>query len=147
LARVRRYEENATLLMLDLDHFKQVNDRFGHASGDEVLRHFAALTRDTLRRLDLLGRIGGEEFAILLPGTDIVGARSSAERLRQRIASTPAITSRGLKITFTVSIGLTALAVTDDHAEHTLARADSALYQAKTSGRNRVAIVPAVPMP
>ncbi|HNW79459.1 MAG TPA: diguanylate cyclase [Candidatus Competibacteraceae bacterium] len=147
LTRVRRYEGNATLLMLDLDHFKQVNDRFGHASGDEVLRHFTALTRDTLRRPDLLGRIGGEEFAILLPGTDIGGAQSSAERLLQRIASTPAITSRGLKITFTVSIGLTALAVTDHHAEHTLARADSALYKAKTSGRNRVAVVPAVPMP
>lgn len=135
--RLQRYSNPAALLMIDIDHFKRVNDRYGHAIGDSVLRHFAATARQVLRKVDLLGRLGGEEFAVLLPGTDPEGAQQLAERLRQTIASSPARTAVG-SIGITVSIGITLFAPTDLTADAVLIRADRALYRAKSQGRNRL---------
>ncbi len=142
LARVRRYDDPAALLMLDLDHFKQVNDTHGHAAGDMVLRHFTALARPVLRRTDLCGRLGGEEFGVLLSGTDIRGALEFAERLREMVANTPAQTPDAA-IPVTVSIGVTAIGRGDEGADCILARADEALYRAKRRGRNAVELVEA----
>lgn len=139
IARLQRLGESCALLMLDLDHFKQVNDTYGHAVGDEVLRHFARLACRGLRQIDLVGRIGGEEFAVLLPGEGMDGAMKAAERIRQSIASepTPTSTAAGM-VGVTVSIGVTRLATTDTGPDTALGRADTALYRAKAAGRNRV---------
>jgi diguanylate cyclase (GGDEF)-like protein/PAS domain S-box-containing protein len=137
LARHQRHDIQTALLMLDLDWFKQVNDRYGHAVGDEVLQHFASITETSLRRIDLLGRLGGEEFAVLLPDTDANGAYEFAERLRVLAVSEPAHTHAG-DIVVTVSIGVTTFAPQDQNIDVILARADLALYRAKANGRNRV---------
>ncbi len=142
MERFRRYARPAALLMLDLDHFKQVNDRYGHVSGDRVLQHFATIAQQTLRKVDLLGRLGGEEFAALLPGTEVEGARRLAERLRQTLADSPAAGETG-EIGFTVSVGLTPFAAADRTTDTILARVDRALYRAKERGRNRVEVEPA----
>ncbi|QQS55157.1 MAG: diguanylate cyclase [Candidatus Competibacteraceae bacterium] len=139
LARFHRYAKPTALLMLDLDHFKRVNDDYGHATGDAVLRHFAALARQALRKIDRIGRLGGEEFGALLPGTDEEGARQLAERLRNLVAESPASAETGA-ISFTVSIGITLFASADTKSESVLSRADRALYRAKGAGRNRVEI-------
>ena len=140
LARAQRIaDQPAAVLMLDLDHFKKINDTHGHATGDVVLRHFAALMRAELRKTDTAGRLGGEEFAILLPGTTLAAARILAERLRQKVAEVPLLQD-GLAIPFTVSIGVTAILTTDVSPVAVLIRADQALYQAKNRGRNQVAI-------
>ena len=140
LARLQRHAtQRATVLMLDLDHFKAINDRFGHATGDAVLRHCALLMQDSLRKIDHAGRLGGEEFAILLSGADLVAAQSFAERLRQKFANTP-IMQEGPLILVTVSIGVSALKAQDLSGDSALERADAALYQAKAEGRNRVVI-------
>lgn len=137
LERVRRFSQSAALLMMDLDFFKTINDTYGHAAGDAALRHFATLCKDSLRRVDLFGRVGGEEFAVLLTATEVGGAREFAERIRQRQADTP-LEFRGQTIHFTVSIGITLLAASDTALDNTFVRADRALYQAKALGRNRV---------
>jgi diguanylate cyclase (GGDEF)-like protein/PAS domain S-box-containing protein len=140
LARLKRFDiERATVLMFDLDHFKRVNDNHGHAAGDAVLTHFSNLMRDELRKVDTGGRIGGEEFAILLLGSDIAAAELFAERLRQKVASTP-LTLNGITISITVSIGITRLDADDMDADAALMRADAALYDAKHGGRNRVCV-------
>ena len=125
------------LLMLDLDHFKKINDTFGHAAGDAVLQHVTRLATREIRRVDRIGRLGGEEFAILMPGTDMAGACNFAERLRQTVADTP-LEFAGHSISVTVSIGLSALLSSDTSPEQAVARADKAMYQAKNAGRNRV---------
>ncbi|MBA5605911.1 CHASE domain-containing protein [Duganella sp. FT3S] len=132
----------AAVLMLDLDLFKHVNDEYGHATGDAVLRHLAGLMRDSQRKIDILGRVGGEEFAILLPGADLDAAGAFAERLRQRIADTP-LQVRGQPLPVTVSVGIAALSAADSNADQALIRADQALYRAKRGGRNRVERMPA----
>ena len=137
LARHRRFRRPAAFLLLDLDHFKQVNDTHGHAAGDLALRHLAQLAQTRLRRLDLFGRLGGEEFGILLPGTDEAGALAFAETFRSQVAHTPVQSAAG-PITLTVSIGLTAFDPADADPDAILARADEALYRAKEGGRNRV---------
>ncbi len=124
------------VMMLDIDHFKRVNDTWGHAVGDEVLQNFAEVVRLSLRRGDAAGRLGGEEFAVLLPGTGLEDGRMLAERLRERIQAQAAVTSVG-DIAVTVSIGVATLG---DHPEQALGLADSALYRAKSSGRNRVCV-------
>jgi diguanylate cyclase (GGDEF)-like protein len=131
-----RLHKPMSLLMLDLDHFKQLNDRFGHATGDEALVLFADTARRALREHDIMGRLGGEEFALALPGTGLDGALQAAERLRQAVTEAPLITS-GNSYTMTVSIGVVLI---DPNEELTaaLARADHALYTAKSGGRNRV---------
>jgi diguanylate cyclase (GGDEF)-like protein len=139
-ARVQRYAPAPTsILMLDLDHFKQINDQHGHAAGDSVLRCFSATLSAQLRKVDLAGRIGGEEFAILLPDTDTQAASIFAERLRQIVAGTP-VDHAGTPISYTVSIGIASLTAADEHAEDALVRADHTLYAAKQAGRNRTAI-------
>ena len=141
LQRIRRYGNGGSLMMLDLDHFKRVNDNLGHAAGDEVLKHFTRLIQRHLRTTDLLGRLGGEEFGVLLTETPLTGAREFAERLRRHVETEPAATARG-PVTVTVSIGLTLLAASDAVPDDVLARADEALYQAKSRGRNRVESMP-----
>ncbi|WP_162273521.1 diguanylate cyclase [Ectothiorhodospira magna] len=136
----RNADYQAAVMMLDLDHFKRVNDTHGHSAGDAVLRHFAALVRHCLRKNDAAGRMGGEEFAVLLPDTDLPSAQALAERLRVRVARIPA-RWEGVQIPVTVSIGITLLSALDLLPDHALQRADEALYQAKTGGRNRVEVI------
>lgn len=138
LARLSRTSgQSIALLMLDLDHFKLINDCCGHAAGDALLRHFAALVSDELRRIDMAGRIGGEEFAIVLPGADAPAALAFAHRLCERVANST-LPYQGQSLSLTVSIGVTDLRNTDTDPEIALARADKALYRAKELGRNRV---------
>ncbi len=132
-----RLGHESALMMIDFDHFKLINDRYGHQAGDEVLQHFARLASDCLRETDLLGRLGGEEFALLLPGTDLQGAHHLAERIRQCLEQHPTQTEDRL-IPMTLSIGLTLLQGDDPDTSAALRRADKALYQAKSRGRNRV---------
>ena len=137
LARVKRLDMPVSFLMLDIDHFKHVNDTYGHATGDAVLKHFAESTTGRLRNIDLFGRLGGEEFGVLLPGTDRTGAYELADQLRQYIAVSPVPSEKG-DIHITVSIGVTEFTPEDMTPDGILARADAALYQAKEHGRNRV---------
>ncbi len=146
LGRFRRFGTPAALLMVDIDHFKQVNDRHGHATGDAVLRHFADIAGSGLRRIDLLGRLGGEEFAALLPGTDADGARLLAERLRLKVAGTPCEAGE-TRVKVTISIGITLLHPGDTGSDLPLARADAALYRAKEAGRNRAEAELLLPTP
>ena len=140
LARARRDPSGRwALLMFDLDHFKVVNDTYGHAAGDAVLQHLTRLMSNEIRKIDLIGRLGGEEFGILLPGTDLAAASAFAERLRQLVQDSPLRVDHDT-IAVTISIGLTAISGADDSADQCLARTDKALYQAKRTGRNRVEI-------
>ena len=135
--RARRYQTPLSLLMLDADHFKSINDRYGHPVGDEALKALAEHGRRQLREVDLFARMGGEEFAILLPQTDFTAARAVAERLRQTIAE-QLVTAEGNLVHFTVSIGLAQLEASTTNLDDLLRQADAALYQAKENGRNRV---------
>lgn len=137
-----RQRQPIALLMLDIDHFKQLNDRFGHATGDEALLLFARTTSSILREHDILGRMGGEEFAVALPGTDLAGAMQAAERLRQATMEIRLLTC-GNHYTMTVSIGLVVIEPNED-LPTALARADRGLYAAKRNGRNRIEIGGAV---
>ena len=136
LYRCSRYGMEACLLYMDIDHFKRINDSHGHNAGDEVLRHFAAVCRAQLRESDIFGRLGGEEFCVLLPHTPLGEAMSTAERIRMKVAGSPA-TWEDQTIAMTVSIGV-ALYQDDKEFSEFLKRADGALYAAKNSGRNRV---------
>lgn len=137
--RARRYNHPLSLQMLDIDHFKAINDRFGHVAGDRVLRSLADLLRANLRRNDLAARLGGEEFAVLLPETSIDDAASHAERLRQTVAA-HALSFGQEELAITVSIGVAALDVSDPSIESVLMRADGSLYRAKQDGRNCVRV-------
>ena len=140
LSRIHRLDGHcASVLMLDSDHFKQVNDTFGHATGDNVLRHLAALMQRELRNIDTVGRLGGEEFAVILPGADLPAAEVFAERLRKKIAGTP-MAHEDSAIPLTVSIGVAGMKASDTSADDALARADRALFRAKEHGRNKVAV-------
>ncbi|WP_234421596.1 diguanylate cyclase [Parazoarcus communis] len=130
-----------SLMVLDLDRFKTINDKLGHAAGDSVLRLFADSLRQELRKSDTAGRLGGDEFAVLLPGTSLATAGLFAERLRSRFASESAVIE-SKKIFATVSIGIAAMAASDTSVHAPLARADRALYLAKTHNRNRVEFAP-----
>lgn len=138
--RAERYKRPLALLMLDLDYFKKINDRFGHSAGDEALRHFSRVCRDNLRDVDLFARLGGEEFAALLPETSQAGALDVAQRLR---AATQELSfSYGEStIQLTVSIGVATLEGSPIPATTLLSRADRALYWAKQGGRDRVAYI------
>jgi len=138
IERARRLERPLTLLVADLDHFKQVNDTQGHHAGDMALRGFVAVCREEFRKYDLVGRLGGEEFALLLPDTGIDAARVAAERLRETVARCsvdPCAPGQAFHIT--VSIGVAQLRATDD-AGKLIQRADQAMYAAKATGRNSV---------
>lgn len=136
-ARGRRYRTPLALLVFDLDFFKQINDGYGHAAGDQALRAFAAAAGDCLRGMDVLGRLGGEEFGILLPSTALDQAEVVAERIRAAVAGIAIETEYGT-VRFTTSVGVTQSVEDDDTVDALLARADAALYEAKAAGRNRV---------
>ena len=136
LARQRRHGGKSSILMTDLDYFKRINDEYGHATGDAVLSHFISIVRQTVRRSDIIGRLGGEEFAILLPGDGTDGAHELAERLRHTFENNP-IKVDGTVIACTASIGISDLRPDDTTADESLLRADKALYAAKAAGRNR----------
>jgi diguanylate cyclase (GGDEF)-like protein len=140
LARTLRYRNPLTMLMLDIDHFKSVNDTYGHKIGDQVLQKLSAVCRESLREFDVIGRLGGEEFAVLLPMTDADRAWEIAERLRQSLARSVVLLEQGLPLNFTVSIGVAQLADGDINVDTLLHQADQALYQAKHGGRNQVCI-------
>ena len=139
LARARRHNESLSLLMLDIDHFKRVNDLYGHPVGDTVLKQFAAICASMLRAHDLFGRLGGEEFAIALPHTDPDGARSVAEKIRMAIGQLPLSTAAG-DIAITVSIGVAHTHAGLHEIDQLIAWADKALYDAKHEGRNQVRV-------
>ena len=131
----RRHRQPLSLLMIDVDHFKRINDSHGHPAGDQVLSELAAEIGRAARSTDLLYRYGGEEFALLLHNTPAEGALITAERIR-RAAAKLEVTYRGSVLNFTVSLGIATLH--DDSAAELLRRADEALYRAKHEGRNRV---------
>ena len=137
LAWSRRSGQPQALLELDVDHFKRINDDFGHAAGDVVLQRIGEILASEVRSTDILGRIGGEEFAIVSRGSDIHQGLELAERLRSRIEAMR-LDYLDLVLTCTASIGVTELAPADQHTDDALRRADSALYDAKRHGRNRV---------
>lgn len=139
-ARVQRFDSHdVTVLMLDIDHFKRVNDTYGHAIGDALLKHFTYIIQKNLRKTDVAGRLGGEEFAVVLPDTPVFAAKIFAERLCQEVRNTPMLLDDNA-IVVTVSIGIAAMEMTDGNCDAVLIRADDALYRAKESGRNRVEI-------
>lgn len=138
LSRAQRYQQPISLMFLDIDHFKQVNDSYGHVAGDACLIAFAELLHNMTRKVDVVARYGGEEFVIILPHTNSANALTFAERLRKAVESDNTI-HNDVAIPWTVSIGLSSLEHDWNLAvEAWLERADSALYQAKESGRNQM---------
>lgn len=149
LARAQRYGHPVTLLMMDLDHFKAINDRHGHAGGDEVLRSFVRTARTVMRQSDIFARVGGEEFAALLPHTTLEGAQAIAERLLDQVRSQPAEWPAGQPLAYTVSLGVAAQDPSHPPLQpdaesqpkalvlQLMSRADGALYAAKAQGRDR----------
>jgi diguanylate cyclase (GGDEF)-like protein len=138
--RALRYTHHVTLAMLDLDHFKQVNDRYGHPAGDEVIKHFAAMLRSQMRCEDVVGRLGGEEFALLMPETTPSGAETVLERIRIELAQAQLdFIATGFGYTF--SAGVAEISLTDPPTcDHWIREADQALYRAKMDGRNRTVL-------
>ena len=139
IQRIRRTQQPGVLLMMDFDHFKVVNDRYGHDAGDRVLHHVAQIARGCLRQSDTLGRLGGEEFAALLPNTSLEGALVLAERLRAQVAAAE-IQYEDARIRITLSIGVYPLSAADQSVSDALRRVDRALYRAKAQGRNRIEV-------
>lgn len=136
IIRARRYARPLSMLLFDVDRFKLINDRYGHQIGDQALMQVAAITRQTIRDCDVVGRLGGEEFAVILPETNSANAFRAAERLRFVIESSAVLIDEGRSVTLTVSVGVTTF---DDSttAQEALTQADTAMYAAKRSGRNR----------
>ena len=143
LARAERFGEPLALVLADIDDFKDINDRWGHPTGDEVLKAFAETLQASVREIDLAGRWGGEEFALLLPGTDLNGGRDLAERVRRKLVRRKFVAPDGERIRVTASFGVAAFpqAATQDQL---VAASDGALYDAKRSGKNRVAVAEAL---
>ncbi len=137
LDRFLRFGKSSSLLMIDLDHFKSINDTYGHAAGDEVLRSVASIGKSIFRSCDMFARLGGEEFVCLLPGTDEPGAVMVAEKLRSTIKRAQILVG-DQKIGVTASIGVSSIEETDRRIDDALIRADKAMYQAKSHGRNCV---------
>jgi diguanylate cyclase (GGDEF)-like protein len=145
LARSRRDQSELVCLMLDLDHFKQVNDTYGHAAGDEVLRELAQRVESQVRASDVAARYGGEEFVVLLPHTDVDAGKALAERIRRAVSAEPVSFDDEGEVTVTASIGIATVLPGDEDdlktvGDSLLARADVALYRAKAAGRNRVEV-------
>lgn len=138
MARCRRHGRPLALVLFDLDHFKQVNDGFGHLTGDDVLRTVAAIAREQVRREDCLARFGGEEFAVVLTETDLLAARLFAERLRGTI-EVHEFLAGGERVPVTISSGVAAMTPEMRSPADFLAAADARLYEAKAAGRNRTA--------
>lgn len=146
LARAQRHHANIVCLMLDVDHFKRVNDRWGHVAGDAALREIAQRIESQVRASDIAARYGGEEFVVILPNTDVAHASLLAERIRRAVAAEPVPLSDGGAANITVSIGIAEIAPQDSEqdlktlGDSLIARADVALYSAKSSGRNCVVV-------
>jgi diguanylate cyclase (GGDEF)-like protein len=138
-ALLQRSERLYSLAVCDLDHFKRINDELGHAAGDAVLRHTAGVLQTAARELDIVGRFGGEEFLVVMPMTDVAGARGAAERLRAKLMASP-LKWQGNPITVTASFGIAQADAQGD--DELFRRADAALYRAKARGRNRVEVEP-----
>jgi diguanylate cyclase (GGDEF)-like protein len=136
LGRAERHDLAVSILLTDIDHFKKVNDTYGHPTGDEVLRRVAAILKASARKIDIVARYGGEEFAIVLEGTDRDGARQLAERVRQEVEQQSFPSSKG---TFKATLSIGVSSYPDDSREKAelIARADQSLYAAKDGGRNR----------
>ena len=139
LAFAQRHEMPLSLVMLDVDHFKRVNDTFGHPAGDDVLVKLAKVVQETVRAEDVFARYGGEEFAVLCRSVDMESAGILAERLRERIAAM-VVEHEGERIPVTVSLGVAGFPEVAQSAEKLISAADEALYEAKQHGRNRVAM-------
>ncbi len=141
-ARARRYEEPLACVMLDIDHFKRVNDTFGHPAGDRVLARLVEILKEGTRGEDLVARYGGEEFVVLLPKTDAEHARVQAERVRQRVEEEPVDLGGGVAIPLTVSLGVAEFQPGGevDSPDALIRAADGALYRAKANGRNQVVV-------
>jgi len=137
--RSHRYHHSLSLMMLDIDHFKRLNDTFGHSAGDKILQRFTAICTNTLRNADIFGRWGGEEFVALLPETDIDGAAVIAERLRKLIGEN-VLSFNDQKITFTVSVGVVQYKDGETGIEGPITRVDGAVYDAKKAGRNCISV-------
>ncbi|TWB30165.1 diguanylate cyclase (GGDEF)-like protein [Nitrospirillum viridazoti] len=140
MARARRYGGPLSVLMLDIDHFKRINDTWGHQAGDQAIRAVVDLCQGAIRDTDVIGRFGGEEFVILLPQTDRPEAERVAERLRCAVAAAPIPLAPDVSVTLTCSLGVTTLSANDHSVDTLLGRADKALYAAKNAGRNRVSV-------
>lgn len=148
IERVNQDGISAAVLLFDIDHFKHVNDTCGHPAGDDVLRELAARTMNCVRSVDLVARLGGEDFVVVMPETDLAIAAAVAERLRAAVAREPfTIQASSDKLPVTISIGVTGVAGNGDDRDSMLKRADEALYSAKTHGRNRVSVRPPLPQP
>jgi diguanylate cyclase (GGDEF)-like protein len=137
LAHVRRHGGDLSCILLDLDHFKGINDTHGHAAGDRALQEVVMLLKSGLRQSDYVGRLGGEEFGVIMPGADAAAACDIGERLRQRVMNAGLPTQAG-EVRLTVSVGVAALMPRDARIEDLLRRSDMALYAAKATGRNRL---------
>lgn len=140
-ARHQRYDNPVSLVIFDIDHFKRVNDTYGHQTGDEVIRAVADITSRLARETDFAGRYGGEEFVVLLPGTHLEGAAQLAERLRQAVEQ-QVLDYQGSPLHFTISLGVASISDDMPNYQVLLERADKALYVSKEQGRNRVTLAP-----
>ncbi|WP_428623671.1 GGDEF domain-containing protein, partial [Sedimenticola sp.] len=140
VARLLRHQGDLTVLLLDVDYFKQVNDTYGHPAGDRVLKFVSQSIVSALREEDILGRIGGEEFAALLPATDQISAGATAERIRTAIENLRIQVGED-EIKVTISIGISQLVPGENAIEPVMVRADRALYRAKDQGRNQVCVL------
>jgi diguanylate cyclase (GGDEF)-like protein len=139
LARAERFDEPLTLVLADIDDFKRINDRWGHPTGDDVLKAFAERLRESVREIDLAGRWGGEEFALLLPGTDVDGGRRLAERIRELVGDQRLLAPDGAEIRVSASFGVASFPLVSGQNQ-LVAAADAALYEAKRSGKDRVVV-------
>jgi len=138
LYRFQRYRQYFSMLLFDVDHFKLINDRYGHWAGDRCLKEIIKRLKPILRETDFIGRWGGDEFLVLFPGTDIESAAAVAERLRKLIENTRFVYHKQ-EISFTVSVGVTEIQEGDQSQEVVFNRVDKAMYNAKKAGRNMVA--------
>lgn len=137
--RFQRYGHACSMLMFDIDHFKEINDNYGHVVGDEVIRKAAKLLIECIRDVDIAGRYGGEEFSVMLADTKLTGARALAERVRQEVEHC-VVEANGRAINFTISLGVAELTSRTKSTTHWIECADNALYRAKNAGRNNVSV-------
>ncbi len=142
LANAKRYNQTLSVIITDIDHFKSVNDRYGHPAGDALLQRFADILKSNIRGEDILARYGGEEFLFLLPNCDLHSATFLAEKLRVKVEESQTLLGNGLSLSITASFGITSAQGENIIWSQIVSHADDALYQAKKQGRNRVVCYP-----